>query len=81
MSDSDCEKAKKSLEEYLHHELCTDDTRDIRNHIEGCPECESEYRVGVVLKDAVQRACKEVAPEELRDQVLLRLRSIQAEHV
>ncbi len=80
MSDAGCEKAKKSLEEYLHNELCKEDAQDICDHIETCPECSDEHRVGIVLKEAVQRACKEVAPEDLRDQVLARIRSIQAEH-
>jgi hypothetical protein len=34
-----------------------------------------------VLTEVVQRACKETAPEELRVQVLARLRSIQATHL
>ncbi len=32
------------------------------------------------LTDVIARACKETAPEELRDQVLERLRTVQATH-
>ncbi|GAA3589545.1 hypothetical protein GCM10022198_11830 [Klugiella xanthotipulae] len=80
MTDCGCDKAKESLEEYLHNELCKDDASDIREHIENCPECSGEHRVGLVLREAVQRACQEAAPEDLRDQVLARIRTIQAEH-
>jgi anti-sigma factor (TIGR02949 family) len=81
MSDCGCEKAKKDLEEYLHNELQADDAADIRDHLENCSDCQSEVHVGMVLTEVVQRACKETAPEQLRVQVLARLRSIQATHL
>ncbi|CAN5362425.1 hypothetical protein BH09ACT6_BH09ACT6_01410 [soil metagenome] len=80
MTDCGCEKAKSDLEEYLHNELASTDAADIREHIEGCTDCSSELHIGVVLTEAVQRACKEVAPEQLRDQVLLSIREIQSTH-
>ena len=80
MTDCGCDKAKKDLEEYLHNELCSEDATDIREHLANCVDCEHEHAVGVVLTEAVQRACKETAPEELRTQVMLRLRSIQVTH-
>ncbi len=80
MTDCGCEKAKAELEEYLHNELCSDDAADVREHIEGCVDCSNEVNIGIVLTQAVQRACKETAPEDLRAQVLLKLRQIQATH-
>ncbi|MHC2184607.1 anti-sigma factor (TIGR02949 family) [Rathayibacter agropyri] len=80
MTDSDCTKAKAELEEYLHNELCKEDAADIREHIAGCVECTNEARVGVVLTVAVQRACNETAPEDLRAQVLGMLRDEHAAH-
>lgn len=77
MSDCGCEKAKAELEEYLHNELCSTDAADIREHLANCPECTTEHLVGQVLTEAVQRACKESAPEDLRNQVLARLRVAQ----
>ncbi len=78
MTDCGCEKAKADLEEYLHNELKSDEATDIAEHIANCTDCDGERRVGVVLTLAVQRACKETAPEVLRDQVLARLRELQA---
>jgi anti-sigma factor (TIGR02949 family) len=78
MGDCGCEKAKKDLEEYLHNELCSEEATDIRLHMEACADCASELRVGVVLTEAVQRACDETAPEDLRNEVLLKLRALQS---
>lgn len=78
MTDCGCEKAKADLEEYLHHELRKEDAADISEHMANCPDCSSEAEVGQVLTQVVQRACRETAPEDLRAQVLLRLREIQA---
>ncbi|KQM58209.1 MULTISPECIES: zf-HC2 domain-containing protein [Agreia] len=80
MTDCGCDKAKAELEEYLHNELCSTDAEDIREHLAGCVDCESELHVGRVLTEAVQRACRETAPGDLRDQVLLKIRTIQATH-
>lgn len=78
MSDCGCEKAKQALEEYLHNELCKEDAADIREHMENCVDCTDEHRVGLVLTEAVQRACAETAPEELRSQVMMQIRGLQS---
>jgi anti-sigma factor (TIGR02949 family) len=80
MTDCGCEKARAELEEYLHHELGRDDAADIREHVENCPDCRAELRVGVAITEVVQRACRESAPEELRSVVLARIRDIQSGH-
>lgn len=78
MTDCGCEKALAELEEFLHNELQGDDYADILAHLANCDDCESEAHVGIVLTQAVKRACTEVAPEELRSRVLLRIREIQS---
>ena len=80
MTDCGCEKAKAELEEYLHNELCTEDFLDVREHLAHCEDCSAELLVGRTLTEVVQRACKESAPEDLRAQVLLKLRTVQATH-
>ncbi|HRN30104.1 MAG TPA: zf-HC2 domain-containing protein [Terrimesophilobacter sp.] len=77
MSDCGCDQAKAELEEYLRNELTRIDAADIREHMENCEDCTSEAHVSTVLTEAVQRACKETAPEELRAQVLASLRLTQ----
>lgn len=77
MTDCGCEKALAELEEFLHNELCREDFTALTEHMAGCGDCEGEAKVGVVLTQAVQRACREVAPEDLRVQVLTRIREIR----
>jgi mycothiol system anti-sigma-R factor len=78
MTDCGCEKAKAELEEFLHNELCASDVAEVQEHLETCESCRRELQVGRTLTEVVQRACKESAPEHLRDLVLLKLRSAQA---
>lgn len=80
MSGCDCSKAKAELEEFLHGELRREDAADIREHMEDCEDCTTEHRVGVVLIETVRRACKETAPDELRGEILARIRQEQATH-
>jgi anti-sigma factor (TIGR02949 family) len=77
MTDCGCEKAKAELEEYLHNELRGDDAADIREHMASCADCAGEFKVGLVLTEAVKRACTDAAPEELRLQVMQRIRVLQ----
>ncbi len=78
MSDCGCEKARQDLEEYLRNEVCKTEHADIREHLEKCPACRDEVLVAKTLTEVIARACKESAPEELRDQVFARLREVQA---
>jgi anti-sigma factor (TIGR02949 family) len=81
MNDCGCEKARAELEEYLHHELASADAADIRAHVENCPDCRNELRVGVAITEVMQRACKESAPDQLRTLVLTQIRTYQAGHL
>ena len=78
MTDCGCDQARRDLEEYLRDEVCKTQHSDIQEHLEHCPSCRDEALVARTLTDVVARACKETAPEVLRDQVLAQLRSAQA---
>jgi mycothiol system anti-sigma-R factor len=80
MTDCGCDKARRDLEEYMRNEMCRTEHSDIAEHLEQCAECRDEALIARTLTDVVARACKETAPEELRDQVLIRLREAQATH-
>ena len=77
MGDCGCDKAQKDLEEFLHNELCSEEAADIRAHMENCAECADELQVGVVLTEAVKKACDETAPEDLKAEVLSKIRALQ----
>lgn len=74
---SDCARARAELEEYVHHELTSEDAADIRAHLERCADCNQEALVAVALTKALQGSCRERAPEELRARILESLRSQQ----
>lgn len=78
MTDCGCDKAKNELEEYLRKELSDQDFTDISEHLATCDDCNAEHLVGITLTQRVQKACQEKAPADLRDQVLSRLREMQA---
>ncbi|WP_119698274.1 zf-HC2 domain-containing protein [Microbacterium halotolerans] len=81
MTDCGCDRARADLEEYLRNEICKTEQSDIREHIDGCEGCQSEALVARTLTDAVQRACKEAAPEDVRRKVLASIRAAQAAHI
>lgn len=78
MTDCGCEKARQDLEEYLRNEVCKTEHIDIKEHLDTCASCRDEALVARTLTEVVARACRETAPEELRDLVLARLRAAQA---
>ncbi|WP_105565975.1 zf-HC2 domain-containing protein [Microbacterium halophytorum] len=80
MTDCGCDKARADLEEYLRNEICRTEQGDIREHLDNCPSCQDEALVARTLTDAVQRACKEAAPEDVRSKVLASIRAAQATH-
>lgn len=80
MNDCGCERARKDLEEYLRNEVCKTEHSDIREHLENCASCQEEALIARTLTEVVARACRETAPDELRDLVLQRLRKEQAAH-
>jgi anti-sigma factor (TIGR02949 family) len=78
MTDCGCDKAKAELEEFIHHELESQDAADVAEHMKNCADCTGEHQVGVTLTLAVKRACSETAPDELRDEIALRLRELSS---
>jgi anti-sigma factor (TIGR02949 family) len=77
MTDCGCDKAKAELEEYIHNELTTGEAADIAEHMATCTDCSGEHLVGLTLTAKVREACNEKAPEDLRSEVLAKLRDIQ----
>lgn len=75
----DCEKALERLYLFIDHELDNASCDEIQAHIDGCQECLSEFDLEVLVKTLVSRSCSEVAPQPLRDRVLLSIRSVQIE--
>jgi len=75
MTDCGCEKARRDLEEYLRNEVCSTERADIAEHLAHCEGCADEAHVARTLTEAVARACREKAPEELRVMVVEKIRA------
>ena len=76
----DCTEARAALEEFLHNELCAEDASDVRAHLAECEDCSAEHHVGEMLTAALQGACRDRAPEELRAKLLESLRAARDQH-
>jgi len=71
--DGGCAEALAQLWAYLDSELGDLDATRVRQHLDACAGCLSEYQVEVVLKKVLRRGCAEQAPQELRLRIHERL--------
>lgn len=70
MTDCGCDKARESMEDYLHGETDESTSGDVAEHLACCEPCEQEWKVGYSLTVSVKRACCEEAPEELKANIV-----------
>ena len=77
---SDCESMGncadsriERLYEYLDGALSHQDLVEIKDHLDGCPECADEHDLECVIRSVVKRSCTEVAPSTLKASILDRI--------
>lgn len=75
----DCEKALENLYLFIDQEIDTASCAEIQSHIDDCTPCLSEYELERVVKSLVSRSCSEVAPDVLRQKVLVSIRTVQVQ--
>jgi len=75
----DCEKALENLYLFIDQEIDTASCAEIQTHIDDCTSCLSEYDLERVVKSLVSRSCSEVAPQPLREKVLISIRTVQVQ--
>ena len=75
----DCEKALENLYLFIDNEIDTASESEIRTHIDECTSCLTEYDLERVVKSLVSRSCSEVAPDVLRQKVLISIRTVQVQ--
>jgi len=76
--ETDCGEVLLKVYEYLDGELDTYAVGKIRQHLEECGPCLSEYDLDVVLKALVRRSCGgDAAPEELRARIKVQIRQVR----
>ena len=78
--DIDCRSALDNLYAVMDEELSSinGDVDIIRQHIEECAPCLTEYEVETLIRKLLTRSCCEQAPSSLRARVVTEIRTVQA---
>ena len=74
---SECADFLEQIVYFLDNELDEADCSAVRLHLDQCNPCLEKYDLQRTVKSVVARSCSEVAPDELRQRVLLRIREVQ----
>lgn len=76
--ETDCREVLDRVFEYLDGEMTHTDVERIRQHLEECSPCLSEYDLDEMLKTLVRRACGcEAAPQTLRSRILVKITEVR----
>ena len=72
----DCNDCVERLFAFLDTELTPAELKQVRSHLEGCDDCDDEFVFEARFLEQLKECCpSDVAPAELRQRVILRLRS------
>ena len=75
MSGMDCNDCVERLHAFLDTELSETEITAVRAHLSGCGECDEQFVFERRFLDQIRDCCtSDVAPAELRQRVILRLR-------
>ncbi|GAA3618179.1 MULTISPECIES: mycothiol system anti-sigma-R factor [Kineosporia] len=78
-NEPDCSKVLDQVYEYLDGELGEADLDQIRQHLDDCSPCLQQYDLDVALKALVRRCCRETAPADLRDRIMIKITEARIE--
>lgn len=76
---TDCSKALANLYLFLDRELDDASWDEIHAHVADCEPCLSAFDLEVLVKQLVSRSCAEKAPGDLRDRVLMEIRTVSVQ--
>ncbi len=76
-SAEDCADYLERIVYFLDNELDDADCDAVRIHLDSCNPCLVKYDLQRTVKQVVARSCSEVAPNELRERVRVRIREVQ----
>jgi mycothiol system anti-sigma-R factor len=76
---TECADYLEQIVYFIDNELDAADCAAVRAHIDTCNPCLEKYDLQRTVKSVVARSCAEVAPSELRERVLLRIRAVQVQ--
>ncbi len=76
--ETDCREVLARVYEYLDGEMTAHDVAKIRQHLDECNPCLTQYDIDQLLKALIRRSCVcEVAPETLRSRILVRITEVR----
>lgn len=78
-SASDCADFLDQIVYFIDNELDEADCSAVRMHLDTCNPCLEKYDLQRTVKSVVARSCAEVAPDDLRQRVLFRIREVQVQ--
>ncbi len=71
----DCNDCVERLYTFLDTELSETDLKSIRSHLEGCDDCDDNFVFEARFLEQLRECCtSDVAPAELRQRVILKLK-------
>ena len=65
-----CLKAAALMHAFMDSELDETAAQMVRYHLDACESCLDGYDVEVVVRETIQRCCKEEAPDSLRQRIV-----------
>lgn len=78
--ETPCSEVLEQVYVYLDGEIGPEQVEKIREHLDECGPCLRQYGLDQAVKALVARTCGcDLAPEELRNKVLSRIREVRVE--
>ena len=77
MSGKDCSEVIHQILVFIDNEMDQASSGENQQHLDECGPCLREYNLERTVKALVARSCKEAAPEQLREKVLMRIREVE----
>ncbi|TAP26923.1 MULTISPECIES: mycothiol system anti-sigma-R factor [Micrococcaceae] len=65
--------------EYLDGALTLNDIKEVKAHLDGCPECTEEYDLECIIRSVVRRSCQEQAPHNLKASIFAKISQVRLE--
>jgi mycothiol system anti-sigma-R factor len=75
--DDECAQALARVYEYLDGEMSPADLAQMREHLDDCAPCLKQYDLDIALKALVRRSCRESAPADLRERIMIKITEVQ----
>jgi len=76
-SMADCSEVLGRMFVFIDNELDSAGCAQIQQHLDECGPCLAKYDLERTVKAVVARSCTEVAPEALRERVMVSIREVQ----